>query len=341
MTPLSVWRRFLDRGRVCARVEGWVKLTIAALAIALLAPAAPVFAQTRIEVASFNIQFLGQSPKRDNAALVGVLRDYDLVFVQEVIAPPYAGAFSDGAPFRPEPRVRAFFDLMNAAGFAYVMSAEDTGPGLRNHLNSSATEWFVAFYKPGRIEPAADLANGFIASDLTQNPDYDRVPHAFGFRAGSEDLVFISVHLRPGAGPRNRARRAHELHSIWAWISERSGGGSERDYVILGDMNIENCAELDAVLPQNAVSLNAGCLATNTNVRRPRPYDHVMFRPQFTGREIPGGLRIIDLVSALRLTWQGPGRYPGDPYNHDRFRAAYSDHDPISFAIEVDGADDD
>ncbi len=322
--------------RACLR-----SLTLLALIFAgfVLATPAPASAQARIEVASFNIQFLGQSSRRDNAALVGLLEDYDLVFVQEVIAPPYAGEFPDGTPFRPNPRVREFFDLMNAAGFDYVLSPEDTGPGARNHLNSSATEWFVAFYKPGRVEPATDLPWGFIADDVTRNPDYDRVPFAFPFRAGSEDLVFISVHLRPGAGPRHRERRAHELAAIWTWI--RSSSGGERDYVILGDMNIENCTELDEVLPRNALSLNGTCEATNTNVRGPKPYDHVMFRTQFTEAEIPGAMVIVDLIESLRGSWQGPGRYPGDPYNHNRFRAAYSDHDPIAFTVVVDGEDDD
>jgi|GEM_PF-4377532 len=33
--------------------------------------------------------------------------------------------------------------------------------------------------------------------------------------------------------------------------------------------------------------------------------------------------------------------YPGDPYVHNSFRQAYSDHNPIVFRINVPGADDD
>lgn len=312
----------------------------AAVALAVGGSVTPAAAQTdEISVVSFNIQFLGSSSKRDNEALTDMLADFDLVFVQEVIAPPYDGEFPDGDPYRPDAQVTEFFDQMQAHGFDYFLSPEDTGPGVRNHSNGTNTEYWVAFYKANRVELATDLPLGFIADDVTRNPNYDRVPFAFPFRAGSEDLVFISVHLRPGAGPAHRARRAHELDSIWRWIRNRSG--SERDYVILGDMNIENCTELAAVLPQNAISMNGGCDATNTNVNSPKPYDHVMFRSQFTDAEIPGQMEIVDLIEEMRGDWPGPSSYPGDPYQHNRFRAAYSDHHPIVFTVVVDSEDND
>lgn len=304
-----------------------------------LGPEAWAQAYREIEVVSFNVQFLGQSRSRDNAALVELLSDYDLVFIQEVIAPPYPGLFPDGEPFRPNERVRAFFDLMSEAGFAYLMSPEDTGPGPRNQLNSTATEYFIAFYRPDRVQVAPDLPWGFLADDVTGHPDFDRVPFAFPFRAGASDMVFISVHLRPGAGPANRARRAHELDAIWEWISAR--GGPERDYVVLGDMNIESCSELADVLPRGVISLNSACNATNTNVRRPKPYDHVMVRRRFSQTEIPGELTIVDLIESMRGAWRGRGHYPGDPYDHTRFRQIYSDHHPIAFSVATDGEDDD
>jgi hypothetical protein len=33
--------------------------------------------------------------------------------------------------------------------------------------------------------------------------------------------------------------------------------------------------------------------------------------------------------------------YPGDPYDHNEFRAHYSDHHPIVFQVNVPVADDD
>jgi hypothetical protein len=41
-----------------------------------------------IRVASFNIQFVGHFKKKRNDILAAILKDYDLVFVQELVAPP-------------------------------------------------------------------------------------------------------------------------------------------------------------------------------------------------------------------------------------------------------------
>jgi hypothetical protein len=89
------------------------------------------------------------------------------------------------------------------------------------------------------------------------------------------------------------------------------------------------------------VSLNGTCEGTNTNVNGPKPYDHVMFRTQFTEAEIPEEMVIVNLIESMRGAWTGPGRYPGDPYRHDAFRAKYSDHHPVVFTVVVDGEDDD
>ena len=275
---------------------------------ALAAPAATPL--QRVSVVSFNIQFLGLSKSRDNEALASLLDPFDLVIVQELVAPPYPGRFPDGTPYKPDPEAAAFFDVMKTHGFHYVLSQEDTGSGPKNHLNSSATEWFVAFYRPGAIRPAPDLYTGFLAEDRTDNPDFERVPYAFGFRAGSEDLVFISVHLQPGDGAADRVRRAHELGAVFDWIAERPG--PEKDYVVLGDMNLADCGELSAVLPRYWESLNRTCLPTNTNVSGPKPYDHVMRRIDYTAAEIPMEFEVINLASRMRPSWRGPGPYPGD-----------------------------
>src|SRR5215218_5480581 len=115
-------------------------------------------------VVSFNIQFLGNYKNRRNEDLADMLAPYDLVIVQELVAPPHPGHFSDGSPFVPDPEARAFFDAMKAKHFDYVLSDEDTGTGPVNHLNSAATKWFVAFYKPQYVKLADDLPGGFLAA---------------------------------------------------------------------------------------------------------------------------------------------------------------------------------
>lgn len=311
------------------------------LGVAFWQPTA--WAQRRdIAVVSFNIQFLGLFKARDNAALAELLSPYDLIFIQELVAPPYQGKFPDGTDYVPDEEANQFFEAMKSHGFRYVLSEEDTGTGERIHLNSSATEWYAAFYRPDRVKPAFDLPRGFLARDRSNHPDFERVPYAFPFRAGKADLVFISVHLKPGAGSADTARRAQELRAIERWIRARRS--RERDYIILGDMNIEDCDELENVLFSGFASLNDDCRPTNTNVNGPKPYDHVMFSKRFSSREIDleAGLEIINLVEAMRPYWpRSAGRYPGDPYIHDAFRTVYSDHHPIVFRVRTARPDDD
>jgi hypothetical protein len=116
--------------------SGWWLIGILFLAVATTARA------QSLSICSFNIQFLGNSKVRDNVGLAEILKDYDLVVVQELLAPPYAGTFPNGEAFKPKPETRDFFDAMTNRGFTNVFSEEDTGPGTKNHLNSSATEWW-------------------------------------------------------------------------------------------------------------------------------------------------------------------------------------------------------
>lgn len=295
-----------------------------------------------ISVCSFNIQFLGNSRSRDDQALADVVAPYDIVVVQELVSPPYAGTFPDGTPLKPDAEAAEFFDAMRRHGFQYVISEEDTGSGEKIHRNGSSTEWWVSFFKPNRVAPASDLPHGFIAADRSDNLHFERVPYAFPFRTLDShlDFVLISVHLQPGSGPANRARRAEELATIAQWIDLHDQ--TEHDFVILGDMNIENAKELSAATPPGFISLNDECRATNTNVNSPKPYDHVMINPTWT-REIDYAydMQVVNLLEELQDDWHSSSPYPGAPYNHNAFRAVYSDHHPVVFRFTIPAVDDD
>jgi endonuclease/exonuclease/phosphatase family metal-dependent hydrolase len=295
----------------------------------------------QLNVCSFNIQFLGNGTMRDDKALAEAIKSFDIVVVQELVAPPYPGQFPDGTAFRPKPKSAKFFDAMKQRGFTYWLSEEDTGKTTNIHNNSSATEWFVAFYKTNALKVATDLPHGFLHPVHGHNPDFDRVPYAFSFRTqdAKMDFVLISVHLRPDSS--GKAWRKHELATIGTWVQTHSQ--KEKDFIILGDMNIENAAELLADLPPGFRSLNDGCVPTNTNVNGPRPYDHVMFLPAHTGREIDStfGFKVLNLIAAMKPLWHSSLPYPGNPYSHDKFRAWYSDHHPVYFRMISPATDDD
>lgn len=294
-----------------------------------------------LTVCSFNIQFLGNSKKRENEALASILKLFDIVVVQELLAPPVDGNYPDGTPYTKDPEAAAFFKAMSESGFIYKLSEEDTGTGDKIHLASSATEWWVAFYNPNVVRCADDIPWGFLAEDRSNHPDFERVPYAFAFRTKDEklDFVLISVHLKPDPGPGDRARRKHELATIATWINDHND--TEKDFIILGDMNIYDVAELAEATPPGYLSMNNECRPTNT--KGDEPYDHVMYQPTYTPEIDTGfGFQIINLIEVMKPLWLVPDvNYPGDPYDHDLFRQYYSDHNPVVFKVAIPSKDDD
>jgi endonuclease/exonuclease/phosphatase family metal-dependent hydrolase len=305
----------------------------------------PSIDKGKIYICSFNIQFLGNSKKRDNDALADLLKNFDIVIVQELLAPPFDGVFPNGEKFKPSKVAEVFVKAMVNQGFKFVLSEEDTGPGNKIHLNSSATEWWIAFYKDEKVRLAMDLPHGFLAEDRSNNIDFDRVPYAFPFRSllDSTDFVLISVHLAPNVS--GKQRRKHELDAIKSWINLNDE--KEKDFIILGDMNIENKKELDGATPVGFISLNESCKRTNTLINKQadlgaRPYDHIMYRPLYTSNEIDEkfDMVVLNLISLMRPYWVSKSKYPGDPYNHDLFRQYYSDHHPVLFRLKLSKDDD-
>ena len=75
----------------------------------------------QVTVCSFNIKFVGLYKKKDNDALARLVGKYDMVIVQELVAPPDSGQYCDGTSYREDPEADAFFDAMSAQGFNYSL----------------------------------------------------------------------------------------------------------------------------------------------------------------------------------------------------------------------------
>lgn len=299
-----------------------------------------------VSTCSFNIQFVGHFLAKREEPMAAIVGECDVVVVQELVAPPMDGAFPDGEAFEADPQARELFEAMAGAGFDFLLSEEDTGTNDEIHLNGPQTEWFVAFFDPDRLEPADDLPSGFLADDRSNHPDFERVPHAFAFRTTDDlvDFVLVSVHLMPGNGPAARARRAEEMAAIARWIDDNDDDG-EQDFIIVGDMNLQNRQELADITPPGFLSLNNQFLPTNT--QRDQSYDHVMLNPYRTSEvDLRFGFLVLDLRTALAPAWDelGTGQpYPGDQnaYDHNAFRMAFSDHNPVVFKLVIPAEDDD
>jgi len=205
---------------------------------------------SELTICSFNIQFLANFKKKDDETLANVLKEFDIVVVQELVAPPTDGIYPDGEEYSADAEAVEFFQAMQDKGFIYHLSEEDTGTNDEIHKASTATEWWVVFYKSDIVEYANDLPHGFLAGDRSNHDNYERVPYAFAFRTPNNklDFVLISVHLKPGDSNSDQERRFEELSTIAGWIDNNDD--QEKDFIILGDMNIKDEEELLSATPE-------------------------------------------------------------------------------------------
>ncbi len=298
-------------------------------------------AQDTIDVCSFNIQFLGHFKSRDNAMLADVLKSYDLVAIEEMVAPPIEGVYPDGTPFHKDNESAAFAAEMKKHGFSYWLSTEDTGP-TKNHTPTTASEWWIVFYKNNIVVPDSNRYFGFISSPLAANPIFARVPFAFPFKAvkGSLNFSIVPVHLQPGDSKAEEELRKQELQSLYEWsISQKE---SNKDFLILGDFNIYDISEFSAYKDKGFYSLNEKCLSTNSlqydSPAKGEPYDHVFYGKNSQKDIVSGSFKIIDLQTELLKLSKNTLHLT--PYVHDDFRTLFSDHLPVKFQL-ITGRDND
>ena len=167
-----------------------------------------------LTICSFRINDLGYTKNKDNGALAYVLKAYDIVIIQGLVAPPFPMDFPDGRPVKPVRAATDFFNAMLTHGFEYELSPEDTGHRSSIHSNDSSTEWWVAFYNDQKITVANNLPRGYLAGDRSNHADYERVPYAFSFRTVDKKLDFVAISVNLKDGDSHTERRKNELASV-------------------------------------------------------------------------------------------------------------------------------
>ena len=110
------------------------------------------------------------------------------------------------------------------------------------------------------------------ANDRSNHDMFERVPYTFAFRTNNKtmDFVLMSVHLNPGESKSDRERRKEELDAIEKWIDDNDE--MEKDFIILGGMNIEDAEELVEVTPVGYLSLNNEIRRTNALINPNNAY---------------------------------------------------------------------
>jgi hypothetical protein len=296
-----------------------------------------------LNICSFNIQFLGHFKARDNQKISEILKPYDIVVIQEMVAPPTSGTFpSNKQNYKADFESKVFVNAMCQQGFSYWISTEDTGPN-KNHVNSSASEWWITFYRKDIITPDSSRFYGFIDTTLANNSKYERVPFCMPFKSldGCSTFSLISLHLKPGNSSDDRKRRAHEIKSLFYWIGSQPE--LNKDFIVLGDCNFHRKEEFVKYESKCIYSLNNKCLSTNTKLyedpKKGRPYDHVFYNEYSENEIITSSFKAVDIMKKIRELDTNKV-FPYEPYEHNLFRTSFSDHIPISFSYVL-GKDED
>ncbi|MCF8465542.1 MAG: hypothetical protein K9G41_11915 [Flavobacteriales bacterium] len=297
-----------------------------------------------LNICSFNIKWLGSSKSKENLKLVELMLPYDLVIVQELVAPPFDGVYPNGEKYEGDAESALFFNIMRDNGFSAFLSNEDTGKN-KNHSGSSQSEWFVVFYRDGVLRVDSSRCE-FISAPLVSNATFDRVPYRFQFSTLDKTLDFgiINVHLASDEGA--VAQRKKELETIVAYA--HSEWDNEKDFLIVGDMNIQSSGELTMVIPPKWLSLNDECRATNVaSAKRPdssKPFDHVMYFPEYTARDLDlfYDFQLVDLFTACYPKWALENESSAASSSWvNSFGSVFSDHYPVTFNMVYGVADDD
>lgn len=298
--------------------------------------------QDTLSICSFNVQFLGHFQNRENNTIAEILKEHDIVVVQEMVAPPKSGVYPDGTTYKKDKESSDFVIAMQKNGFEYWLSEEDTGPN-QNHTASTASEWWIVFYKRAIVSPDTIRFHGFVSKPLTANPIFERVPYAFPFISadGKSNFTLISVHLKPGEKAADKIVRQQELKQLIAWVSTATE--TNKDFYIVGDCNIYKPSEFISFKDKGICSLNEKCLSTNAklyeSVSKGKPYDHVFYSVKSTEELLLNSFQVIDLKNEI-VKNSAPGEFILDPFNYEYFKTRFSDHLPVSFKL-ITGQDTD
>ncbi|MGE0171896.1 MAG: hypothetical protein AB7T49_03890 [Oligoflexales bacterium] len=329
----------------------------------------PPVPSDELAICSFNITFLGHFKTKANEALTDLVENCDGVLIQELVAPPWDITFPNGESSEGDVESLAFVNAMKQHFDGLKLSEENTGKN-SNHASNPEAEYFIFFYKKKKLEIASDLPQGFLAEPRVKNPVFDRVPYAFGVRAvGSKktDFVLVSVHLKAteGSGAVKQGLivdRLKEWYGIKSWIDQQESAGSERDFFIVGDTNIEYVEEVDAITGNDIQPLLKKL--TNTDVRKafeggdnnylrdfktlnysfnaagkpqmqktnvtntPKAFDHVFYHPG-NSKEVEENFEIVDITKLFPFS-----------NNIGTYKGPYSDHNPIRFRLKTMQDDD-
>ena len=190
------------------------------------AEAEPSDETSYIKIASFNIQVFGQSkinkPEVMNT-LFKIIRRYDVVAIQEVRS-------------KEQNVIPALLNLVNDENteYDYVLS-ERLG-------RTTSKEQYAFVYNTKTVELIPN--SSYVVDD--SDDVFEREPFVAFFQSGNFDFKIVNNHIKPDDADKELSQLAVVINNIY-------DSSSEKDIIVLGDMNADgsyfNEQELTTILP--------------------------------------------------------------------------------------------
>lgn len=166
----------------------------------------------RIKIASFNIQIFGQSKIKNQEimkTISRIVKEYDLIAIQEVRS-------------KKQDIIPALLSYVNDAdtNYDYIISKRLGTTNIKEQYAFVYNTKTVSFI-PNSSYTVRD------SQDL-----FEREPFVASFRSGNFDFIIINNHIDPGLAKK-------ELKQLSVVINDIYDSSSEKDVIVLGDMNAD------------------------------------------------------------------------------------------------------
>jgi endonuclease/exonuclease/phosphatase family metal-dependent hydrolase len=163
---------------------------------------------------TWNIQNLGRTKNTaELEAMVDILRDYDLVAIQEVVAKDPAGA----------QKVALLADLLNRTGAQWDYRVSDP----TNSPSSYISERYAFLWKPSRLTL---LGRPYLDRELAAVVDREPYVAKFRVKGGNEPFFVVNFHARP---------HDREPEAEVAYLMAYPERLQTQRFVIAGDFNLD------------------------------------------------------------------------------------------------------
>lgn len=196
--------------------------------------------ENQIRLGTFNIEKLGGNNPYQEQNAAEILRDYDIVAIQEVMN---FGATKDN-PIGEE-GIEALKRIVSYLGddWSYVVSSEPNGTlDSEKSRKYSMFEYYAFLYRKSKIELVKDSAHLWnekgnpIAGLKDQERQFDREPFIASFKArnGKLDFTIITIHA---AAPDRPWRKDEIKRLAIAYKTVQDSDSSQNDVFLMGDFN--------------------------------------------------------------------------------------------------------